>query len=123
MRESCRHRVSHPDGNFEMCTHAKRRSPDGIMPGCADPCPMGGPYPFGYYQSEVEGGCFLCTDGIPMRHDEDGYHSRLSIEVSREDEDSELRTVVRVVVDDEEESLMYTENFPANYCPICGKEL
>ena len=84
---------------------------------------MGGPFPFGFFPSEIEGGCFLCTDGYPYFHDEDGYSSRLEISLGKEDEDSETRPVLRVVIDDEEEGLMYAENFPAHYCPVCGKEL
>jgi len=106
-----------------MCTHKRRKSVDGIMPSCVEQCPLGGPFPFGYYDSETEGGCFLCTDGVPMSHDEDGYSSKLEIVYGREDEDSEMRPVLRVVIDDEEEGLMYAENFPAYRCPVCGKEL
>ena len=119
----CRHKVAHPDGNLELCAHAKGHAVDGIMPACTEPCPLGGPFPFGYYLSETDGGCFLCTDGIPMAHDEDGYKSKLELTMGVEDEDSPFRAVLKLTIDDEEEGLMYVESFPAFRCPICGKEL
>lgn len=117
--------MDHPDWNMFLCGHLNRAAPDGLMPTCneGEECPMGGPFPFGYFKSEREGGCFLCTDGVPMKHEEYNYLATLSIVDDRENRDSPVSKMLKLYIQDDDEGIIYAECFPVYRCPICGRSL
>lgn len=65
-----------------------------------------------------EGGCPFCEQRMDMHNGDQRMHG--SWHLRREEE---CRPTIHVVIESKPLGIALADEMPANYCPLCGKEL
>jgi hypothetical protein len=68
-------------------------------------------------------GCELCEKGKYCIRDELGWESFMGLEFARDDEHDEPYWFIRLLFHDKRDNTLAAENYPVNYCPVCGRKL